>query len=122
MSKVVFVEDDALFVQMYQKKFSREGIEMIPAFDGKEGLQKIKENKPDLVFLDLMMPNMSGTELLKSLKKEPDFKETPVIVMTNLNSTSDEVSEAMKLGVKETILKTEVTPAEIVEIARKYLN
>ncbi len=122
MSKIVLVEDDELFVKMYQKKFTREGIELEVAFNGLDGFNKIKETKPNLVILDLMMPKMGGVEVLRKLKAEEQLKDIPVIVMTNLNAGSQEVSEAMSLGVKETVLKTDVIPDQIVEIARKYLN
>lgn len=122
MSKVLLVEDDTMFVKMYQKKFTREGIELITALDGVEGLEQMKKIKPDLVILDLMMPKMSGTEVLRAIRKDPKLKNIPIIVMTNLNSSSEELNEAMSLGIKETILKTEVTPAEIIEVTRKYLK
>ena len=122
MSRVVLVEDDELFVKMYQKKFNREGINLEVAYNGEDGLAKIKSLKPDLAILDLMMPKMGGVEVLRKLKTEPVLKEIPVIVMTNLNAGSEEVKEAMSLGVKETVLKTDVIPEQIVEIAKKYLN
>ncbi len=116
------VEDDELFVKMYQKKFNREGINLEVAYNGEDGLAKIKSLKPDLAILDLMMPKMGGVEVIKQVRADNEIKDTPIIVMTNLNASSDEVNEAMGLGVKETVLKTEVTPEQIVEIARKYLN
>lgn len=122
MSRVVLVEDDELFVKMYQKKFNREGINLEVAYNGEDGLAKIKSLKPDLAILDLMMPKMGGVEVIKQVRADNEIKDTPIIVMTNLNASSDEVNEAMGLGVKETVLKTEVTPEQIVEIARKYLN
>lgn len=122
MSKVVLIEDDELFVKMYQKKFTREGIDLEVAYNGVDGLVKISELKPNLIILDLMMPKMGGVEVLRKLKTEPVLKEIPVIVMTNLNAGSEEVKEAMSLGVKETVLKTDVIPEQIVEIAKKYLN
>lgn len=122
MSKVVLVEDDELFVKMYQKKFTREGIDLAVAFNGVDGFAKIKELRPSLIILDLMMPKMGGVEVLRKLKADTELKEIPVIVMTNLNAGSEEVSEAMSLGVKETVLKTDVIPEQIVEIAKKYLK
>ncbi len=122
MSKVFLVEDDELFVKMYQKKFAREGIDLEVAFNGEEGFSKIKEQKPNLIILDLMMPKMGGVELLSKLRAEEELKDTPVLVLTNLNTGSEEVNEAMKLGVKETVVKTNVTPEQIVEIVRKYIN
>ncbi|HSX58129.1 MAG TPA: response regulator [Candidatus Saccharimonadales bacterium] len=122
MSQVVLVEDDALFVKMYQKKFSKEGISLEVALDGEAGFNKIKEVKPDLAILDLMLPKMSGTEVLRKIRSDESLKEIPVIIMTNLNASSDEVNQAMELGVKETVLKTDVVPEKIVETARKYLK
>lgn len=121
MNKIVLVEDDELFVKMYQKKFQKEGFELLTALDGEEGLKLIQQTKPELVILDLMMPKMGGVELLRKIRTDQDLKDLPVVVMTNLNSSSAEVKEAIGLGVKETVLKTDVTPAEIVEVAKKYL-
>jgi len=122
MSKIVLVEDDELFVKMYQKKFAREGFSLDVALNGEEGLEKIRSLKPNLVILDLMMPKMGGVEVLRKMKAEAALKNIPVIVMTNLNAGSDEVKEAVSLGVKETVLKTDVVPEQIVETARKYLD
>ena len=122
MSKIILVEDDELFVKMYQKKFNREGLDLEVAFNGEEGFAKIKEIKPGLVILDLMMPKMGGVEVLRKIRADEQLKDIPVIVMTNLNVGSGELSEAMSLGVKETVLKTDVTPEQIIEISRKYLT
>lgn len=122
MGKVLLIEDDELFVKMYQKKFNREGIDLEVAFNGEDGLAKIESSKPDLVILDLMMPKLGGVGVIRKVRANPEIKATPIIIMTNLNAGSDEVNEAMGLGIKETILKTEVTPEQIVETAKKYLN
>ncbi|MDO8261393.1 MAG: response regulator [Candidatus Magasanikbacteria bacterium] len=121
MSKIVLIEDDELFVKMYQKKFLREGFDLTTALDGIEGFEKIKQLKPNLVILDLMMPKMGGVEVLRKIRSDAELKDTPVIIMTNLNVSSAEVAEADSLGVKETVLKTDVTPAQIVEVVKKYL-
>lgn len=120
MSKVLMVEDDALFLKMYQKKFAREGIELEVAQDGEAGLEKAKTVKPDVVVLDLMLPKLSGSEVLKAIRNTDEIKDLPVIIMTNLNASSDEVGEVLKMGVKEVLLKTDVTPAQIVEMVEKY--
>lgn len=122
MGKVLLIEDDELFVKMYQKKFNREGIDLEVAFNGEDGFAKIERSKPDLVILDLMMPKLGGVGVIRKVRSNPEIKATPIIIMTNLNAGSDEVNEAMGLGIKETILKTEVTPEQIVETAKKYLN
>ena len=120
MGKVLLIEDDALFVKMYQKKFAHEGIELTAAYDGEEGLEKAKSDKPGLIILDLMLPKMAGSEVLKGIKDDPETSSIPVIVLTNLSTTAEEVNRCIQLGVKETFLKTNVTPGQIVEIVRKY--
>ena len=120
MSKILLVEDDSLFVKMYQKKFAHEGIELEAAYDGSEGVQKAKEGKPSVIILDLMLPKMSGSEALKQIREDPEIKSTPVLILTNLNTTSDEVNKCVELGVKETFLKTNVTPDQIVEAVKRY--
>ena len=120
MSKLLLIEDDALFVKMYQKKFAHEGIELVAAFDGEEGVEKTKSEKPDIIILDLMLPKMSGSEVLAKIKDDPETNTIPVIVLTNLSTSADEVNRCIKLGVKETFLKTNVTPGQIVETIKKY--
>ena len=120
MAKVLLIEDDSLFVKMYQKKFAHEGIELEAAYDGEEGFEKAKKNKPSLIILDLMLPKMSGSEVLKKVREDTELSSTPVIVLTNLSTTADEVNKTIELGVKETFLKTNVTPDQIVEAVKKY--
>lgn len=120
MSKVLLIEDDSLFVKMYQKKLAHEGLEMVAAFDGEEGIEKAKTEKPNLIILDLMLPKMSGSEALKKIKEDPQTSNIPVIVLTNLSTSADEVTRCIELGVKETFLKTNVTPDQVVETIKKY--
>ena len=122
MSKILLVEDDALFVKMYQKKFSHEGIDLVAAYDGEQGAAMAKSEKPDLIILDLMLPKMAGSEVLKTIKEDSSLLSIPVIVLTNLSTTSEEVSRCIEMGVKETFLKTDVTPAQIVETIKKYVK
>jgi len=120
MSKILLIEDDALFVKMYQKKFAHEGLNLVAAYDGEEGVKKTKSEKPDVVILDLMLPRMAGSEVLKKIKEDPETNAIPVIILTNLSTSADEVNRCIQLGVKETFLKTNVTPGQIVEEIKKY--
>lgn len=122
MSKILLIEDDSLFVKMYQKKFAHEGLELEAAYDGEEGIEKIKSEKPDLIILDLMLPKMSGSEVLKQVKDDPEANAIPVIILTNLSTSADEVTKCIQMGVKETFLKTNVTPDQVVEAIRKYVK
>jgi len=119
MSKILLVEDDSLMVKMYNLKFTHDGFEVDTAEDGEEAIQKIK-NTPDVVVLDIMLPKMSGTEVLEKIKADPKTKNIPVIVLTNLNAAEEDVQKAKKLGAKEVMMKTEITPQEVVDKIRKY--
>lgn len=122
MNKILLVEDDTLFVKMYQKKFAHEGLDLETAYDGEEALKKIKTTKPNLIILDLMLPKMAGSEVLKKIKENPETTNIPVIILTNLSTSEDEVSRCLELGVKETLLKTDVTPDKVVELVRRHMQ
>lgn len=120
MAKILLIEDDALFVKMYEKKLTREGMTLLAAYDGEQGVEMAKSEKPDLIILDLMLPKMAGSEVLKEIKEEATTSAIPVIVLTNLSTSSEEVNRCIEMGVKETLLKTDVTPAQVVEAIKKY--
>lgn len=120
MSKVLLIEDDSLMVKMYNMKFTHDGFSVETALDGEEGLQKAKAVKPDVIILDIMLPRMGGTEVLEKLRGDPKTADIPVIVLTNLNITEEDVVKCKDLGAKELLAKTEVTPQEVVDRIRKY--
>ena len=122
MSKVLLVEDDSLMVKMYDLKFTHDGFNVSVALDGEEGLQKARAENPDIIVLDIMLPKMSGTEVLEKLKEDPTTRDKPVIVLTNLNVTEEDVAKCKDLGAKEILMKTEVTPQEVVDKIRQYLK
>ena len=97
MSKVVLLVEDNDFIRnMYHLKLSKSDIEVVEAVDGKMALDKIKEHKPDLVLLDMMMPNVSGIDVLRQLKKDGLVPDMPVIVLTNIMNPQS-IEEAKKL-------------------------
>jgi DNA-binding response OmpR family regulator len=120
-SKIAIVEDDIAIVQMYQLKFRAEGYEVAFAEDGEQGLQLIEEFQPDIVLLDLMMPVMNGTEVLKKLRKEDWGKDLKVIVLTNM-SESEAPDEMNELGVEEYIVKSDLTPKEVTAKIKQALG
>ncbi len=83
LQKVLIVEDDVILLEMYKDKFVHEGYAVITATNGKEGLEKTIEQKPNIILLDLMMPVMSGQQMLRRIREYPQFKRLPVIVLTN---------------------------------------
>lgn len=82
--KILVVDDEKDLVEMITKRLKTAGYDVISAYDGQEGLKKIKEEKPDLIILDILMPHMDGVTMAASLKKDPDIKEVPIIFLTCL--------------------------------------
>ncbi len=121
---IAIIEDDALLSDMYAKKFKKDGFEVLTAFDGKEGLRLIREEKPDLVLLDIMMPEMNGLEVLKAVKDDSDeeINSTPVILLTNLARGKEDVNRGLELGAVTYLVKSKVKPAAVVTKVKEVLE
>lgn len=118
---ILVVEDDKFLRELITRKLSEEGYTTLEAIDGEEGFKKIKEEKPDLVLLDLILPGMDGFEVLAGIKQNPQSSSTPVIIFSNLGQTED-VEKGMKLGATDYMVKAHFTPVEIIEKVRKVLG
>ncbi len=121
MSKIAIVEDDVAISQMYRIKFEAEGYEVETAENGKIGLELIKDMKPDMVLLDLMMPEMDGEEMLKLLRKESWGKDVKVIILTNMGE-SEAPAGIKDLGVEAFILKANMTPRQVAELVKEHVS
>lgn len=119
-TKIAIIEDDAAIAQMYRIKFEAEGFTVQVAENGKLGLELAKEMQPDIILLDLMMPVMSGEEMLATLRKTDWGKDIKVIILTNRGEQEipDEVRE---LGVEALILKAAMTPRQVAELVKAKL-
>jgi DNA-binding response OmpR family regulator len=103
------------------KKLTKEGYETSEAVDGEEGVKKIKEEKPDLVLLDLILPGIDGFEVLSKMKDSPVSSQIPVIILSNLGQKED-VEKGLKLGAIDYLIKAHFTPGEIIEKIRANLK
>jgi len=120
MPSIAIVEDDAAISQMYRFKFEAEGYEVETAENGKLGLALCESMRPDIILLDLMMPEMNGDEMLAELRKAPWGKAIKVIILTNKGE--QEIPPAVKtLGVSAIILKADMTPRQVAEVVQKQL-
>lgn len=118
--KVAIIEDDQTISQMYRFKFEAEGYTVETAENGKLGLQMAEAFKPDIILLDLMMPEMTGDEMLKKLRATTWGKTTKVIILTNMGE--QEVPAGVReLGVAAIILKADMTPRQVAELVKKQL-
>jgi CheY-like chemotaxis protein len=122
MSKVVLLVEDNDFIRnMYQLKLAKADFSVVEAVDGQMALDKISDHKPDLVLLDLMMPNVSGIDVLKELKKQGILPGLPVIVLTNVMDPQT-IESAKQLGARDYIVKTDLTPSQVVDKLQPFLK
>lgn len=121
MSKIAIVEDDVAISQMYRIKFESEGYSVDTAENGKLGLELIKEMKPDMVLLDLMMPEMDGEEMLSKLRETSYGKNMKVIILTNMGE-SEAPKSIKEMGVEAFILKANMTPRQVAELVKEHLS
>ncbi len=119
--KVLLVEDDKFLSEMYVTKLTESGFDVETAADGEEGLRKIKEIKPDLILLDIVLPKKDGFEILTDLKKDAALKDIFVIALTNLGQ-KEEVEKGLKLGADDYVVKAHFTPTEVVAKVKKFLE
>jgi DNA-binding response OmpR family regulator len=121
MAKIAIVEDDLAISQMYRIKFEAEGFTVDTAENGKLGLELVEKMKPDVVLLDLMMPEMNGSEMLAALRKFDWGKDIKVVILTNMGE--QEIPEDVKqLGVSAVILKADMTPRQVADLINKLLG
>lgn len=102
--KVLIVEDEFFLRTILEKKLQTEGFETTIAIDGEEAIQKIIQEKPDIILLDLILPKKNGFEVLEEIKKDPYLSQIPVIVVSNLGQEID-IERAKNLGVKDYLIK-----------------
>jgi len=121
MAKILIIEDDPLISRMYQRVFEFEGFDVDMARDGSKGLKRLGKSKPDLVLLDIMMPKMTGIEVLEEIKSDPKNKSIPVIVLTNLSGMGD-AEKAIELGAIKFIVKSEYKPTQVVKQVKEILK
>ncbi|NBU33066.1 response regulator [bacterium] len=121
MSKIAIVEDDAAISQMYRIKFETEGYDVDTAENGKLGLELIDKMRPDMVLLDLMMPEMNGDEMLQKLRKTAFGSNVKVIILTNMGE-SEAPAIIKELGVLAFIVKANMTPRQVADLVKKHLT
>lgn len=120
MPKVAIIEDDKSILEMYTLKFESEGFTVYKAINGEEGLKLLSGIKPDIILLDLMMPIMDGTTMLRALRSVAWGKDLPVVILTNV-SEDEAPDELDKLGISGYIVKASATPQIVLERVQRIL-
>lgn len=121
MHKIAIIEDDQAISQMYRFKFEADGFSVETAENGKLGLKLTEDMKPDIILLDLMMPEMTGDQMLKALRKTDWGKDIKVIILTNMGE-QEIPAELHSLGVSGVILKADMTPRQVADLVKKQLG
>lgn len=121
--KIAIIEDDLEINDMYRIKLELGGYEVVSAENGAEALKLIKSEKPDLVLLDLLLPEKDGYEVLEELRKSSDrqIKSLPIIVISNLSNEND-ILEAKELGATDFLVKAKTNPASVLEKVNSVLD
>ncbi len=115
--KILIIEDDVFLNELMAKKLIEEGFDVLKAANGEEGLDRTRQDRPDLILLDLILPGMDGFEILEKLKEDPETSSIPVIILSNLGQRED-IERGFDLGADDYLIKAHFTPDEIVERAK----
>lgn len=121
MTKIAIIEDDAVISQMYRMKFETDGFDVQLANNGEKGVALVEHFSPDIILMDLQMPEMDGATALAAIRKNQWGKDVPVIILTNLGE--EEAPKSLKdLGIHSYIVKAELTPRQVVQRVKDALN
>lgn len=121
MTKIAIIEDDTVINQMYRMKFEADGFEVQVADNGKSGVSMVESFAPDLILLDIQMPEMTGDEALAKIRSQPWGARIPVIILTNTGV--EESPKSLKdLGVHSYLVKAELTPSQVVANVKQALG
>ena len=121
MPSIAIIEDDQAIAQMYRFKFEAEGFEVQTAENGVLGLELAEQMKPDVILLDLMMPEMNGDEMFEKLRATDWGQKIKVIILTNMGE-QEIPSKVRELGVSDIILKADMTPRQVADLVKKHLG
>jgi len=121
MKKILIIEDDETLREALKISLTTEGFNVNQATDGEEGLQKIKSEKPDLILLDLVLPKKDGYHILYELQKKKWFENTPIIVLTVIDSDISK-AETLSYGAIDYVIKSNLTIKEVIFKVKKVLS
>lgn len=119
-SKILIIEDEEILREMYAEKFSQSSFEVTAVEDTRTGLEKARDEKPDIILLDMLLPKEGGLVFLRKQKEDPKIKDLKVVAFSNYDGKGIR-EKTTKLGVKDYLIKTDFTPSEIAEKMKQYL-
>lgn len=119
--KILIIEDEPSLLEMYKLYFERAGFEVLAVNNGRPGLELAKNKKPDLILLDILMPDVNGWQVIKELKGHPQTNQIPILVFSNLGQ-AEEIQKGLNLGADDYIVKTDLTPKELLAKVERMIS
>lgn len=119
--KILIIEDEKIIVDLLKGRLEREGYQVVIGRDGVEGVEKMKQEKPDLILLDIVMPRKGGFGVIEERNKNEELKKIPVIVVSN-SGQPVELDRAKELGAVDWLVKTEFDPKEVITKVKKQIG
>ncbi len=119
--KILIIEDEKIICDLLERKLTREGYSVVITTNGIDGLVKMREDRPDIVLLDIIMPKMGGFEVMEEMNKDETLKDIPIIVVSN-SGQPVEIDRIKKMGAKDWLIKTEFDPQEVLEKVKKQIG
>ena len=119
--KILIVEDEVLLSNLLRKKLIAEGYDVTVCEDGQKGLDSMKKEIPDLILLDIVMPNKNGFEVMEEMQKDKNLKDIPVVIISN-SGQPVEIDRAKNSGARDWLIKTEFEPLEVLKKVKKQIG
>jgi DNA-binding response OmpR family regulator len=119
--KILLIDDDENFVHIFEAALTREGFEVVTSLTGQDGLTKVKSDVPNLILLDQVLPDISGNDILKTLKADDQTKAIPVILLSNF-SQEELVKGALEEGAIDYVFKYQVEPKDVIAKIKEVLK
>lgn len=121
MKSILIIEDDDFFRELVRKKLSSEGFSVFEAVDGEKGIKEVKEKKPNLILLDLLLPNVDGFEVLSQIKTDSAISSIPIIILSNLGQQED-IERGLKLGANDFLIKSQFDIDQVINKIKDILE
>ena len=121
MKKILLVEDEPILSNLLRQRLEKENFKVIVAHDGNEAIAVLKKEKPNLVLLDIILPKISGFEVMEMMKKDPELQSAPVVVISNLGQEGD-VERSQSLGAAGYFIKAQLSIEDLVSKIKGFLS
>ncbi|OGM91245.1 hypothetical protein A2755_02480 [Candidatus Wolfebacteria bacterium RIFCSPHIGHO2_01_FULL_48_22] len=119
--KILLIEDDPFLSSLLKNRFSKEGLEVMYAKDGQEAVTILKDASPDVILLDLILPKKSGFEVMEAIRQDPQLRDAPIIIISNLGQPED-MQKGQELGAVEYFVKAKTSIDDLVKNVLEFLT